>query len=119
MIQINSLSPSINITLNPLDHQKITEFTIPPKGEFKGHPDEKMLKNMYDAITRLHLWEWLKTFKHDRRIGFVYARDYELTLIRKAVMKDDHSGNTFEYAMYNMEIIAKKGWEYYCKKELY
>jgi hypothetical protein len=113
-----------NKTMNPLNSTIITNpisslhnyiHIIPPVGDFKGQDDEKMLKSMYDAITRLDLWGWLKTYKPEEGKGFAWSRAPEISRISNEVISDGHSGPSFAWAMRNMESIAKNGWEHYYK----
>jgi hypothetical protein len=112
-IKMNPLNSTI-IT-NPVSHLHNYIHIIPPEGDFKGHDDEKMLKSMYDAISRLKLWEWLKTYQPEEGKGFMWSRAPEISRISNEVISDGHSGSSFAWAMRQMETIAKKGWANYYK----
>jgi hypothetical protein len=90
-----------------------TEYSFP--GNFKGHSEEKMLKNMYEAIDELKLWDWLSTFTPEKKDGFMWSPASEISQIgnHPKVNSDGHTGASFAWCMRNMEVIAKKGWEHY------
>lgn len=114
-IKMNPMSSTI--IANPVIPYNYIHI-IPPEGDFKGHNEEKILKNMYDAISKLKLWEWLKTYRPEEGKGFMWSRAPEITQIGNAVVADGHSGASFAYAMRHMDTIAKKGWEHYYKNIL-
>jgi RPA family protein len=91
---------------------------IPPEGDFKGQDDEEMLKNMYNVITRLELWGWLKTYEPEEGKGFMWSRSPEISRIMSATASDGHTGSSFAWTMRHMEAIAKKGWANYYKDKL-
>ena len=89
---------------------------FPDPGYFGMHPDAKMLKNMYDAITDLNLWNWLENFTPEKDKGFMWSSSPEIGHIghHPKVDSDGHSGASFAWTMRHMEVIAKKGWiDYY------
>ena len=92
-----------------------TDYLIPPSGDFTGHSDARMLKNMYDAITELDLWGWLKTFIPDANDGFMWTPSPEIGKIGRhpKVDSDGHSGASFVWCIRHMDTIAKEGWHYY------
>ena len=73
---------------------------------FENHPDEEMLQNMYDAITRLNLWDWLKSFRTEN--GFIFESTPEIQAISSETSEINHSGASFVFCMRQMEQIAKK-----------
>jgi len=94
--------------------QRVNAF--PAGGDFTGHPDSKMLKNMYDTITELNLWDWLENFTPEKDKGFMWSPAPEIGQIghHPKVDSDGHSGASFAFCMRHMEVIAKKGWiDYY------
>jgi hypothetical protein len=92
-----------------------TDNLIPQFGDFTGHTDKHMLKNMCDAISELNLWGWLSTFTPNEKEGFMWSNASEINQIGRhsKVEADGHSGASFAWCMRNMEIIAKNGWNYY------
>ncbi len=85
-----------------------------PGSSFYPNPDAPMLKNMYDAISRLNLWDWLSHFTPEAGKGFMFSSNPEITAIGQAIEADGHSGASFAICMRQMEFIAKQGWiEYY------
>ena len=84
-------------------------------GTFKGHSEEKMLSNMYEAITELNLWGWLGRFTPEKEKGFMWSPASEIGEIGRhpKVDADGHTGASFAWCMRHMEIIAKNGWENY------
>jgi hypothetical protein len=94
----------------PLQH---IDYAIP--GSFKGHSQEKMLSNMYEAINELKLWDWLRTFTPEKKDGIMWSPAPEISKIgnHPKVDSDGHTGASFAWTMRHMEVIAKKGWRYY------
>lgn len=86
---------------------------FPDPGNFGPHPDREMLKNMYDAITRLDLWSWLQKFTPEKDKGFMFTMTPEIMAIGTETNEMGHSGSSFAFCMRNMEVIAKKGWVTY------
>jgi hypothetical protein len=84
-------------------------------GDFTGHSEEKMLTNMYNAITELNLWHWLRTFTPEKKEGFMWSPAPEISQIghHPKVDSDGHSGASFAWCMRHMEVIAKEGWHHY------
>jgi hypothetical protein len=70
---------------------------------------------MWEAITELNLWEWLRTFTPKENEGFMWSRAPEINQIgsHPKVDSDGHSGASFAWTMRNMEVIAKRGWHHY------
>jgi hypothetical protein len=92
-----------------------TDNLIPYFGDFTGHSEQKMLTNMCDAISELNLWGWLSTFTPEEDKGFMWSSAPEINKIghHPKVDSDGHSGASFAWCIRNMEIIAKKGWNFY------
>jgi hypothetical protein len=94
-------------------------MTTPSPGDFSWYPrlesfQKDSLKNMYDAITKLGLWEWLKHYKINPNLGFQYDDTPELSSIFREIASDGHSSASFGWCMSNMWRIARLGWaEYY------
>lgn len=93
-------------------------MTTPTPGDFSWYPrlenfQQDSLKNMFDAITKLNLWEWLKNFEMNPSIGFQFDDAPEITLISDETMSDGHSGSSFGWCMVNMWNIATLGWSKY------
>lgn len=94
-------------------------MTTPTPGDFTWYPrlenfQRDSLKNMFDAITKLNLWEWLKNFEMNPNVGFQFDDAPEITLISDETVSDGHSGSSFGWCMVNMWNIATLGWsEYY------
>jgi hypothetical protein len=88
---------------------------FPAEGNFTGHSEARMLKNMYDAITELDLWDWLRTFTPEKDKGFMWSPAPEIGRIshHPKVDSDGHSGASFAFCMRHMEMIAKEGWHTY------
>ena len=92
--------------------QRVNAF--PDPGSFGPHPDHIMLKNMYDAIEKLNLWNWLYSFSPEEGKGFMFSFTPEIQLIGIETDSMGHSGASFAFCMRHMEKIAKSGWtEYY------
>lgn len=97
---------------DPTPAPRINAF--PDPGTFAPHSDHIMLKNMYDAITKLDLWLWLEKFTPEAGKGFMFTMTPEIMAIGRETDVMGHSGASFAFCMRHMEIIAKQGWiEYY------
>jgi len=93
-------------------------MTTPTPGDFTWYPrlesfQRESLKNMFDAITKLDLWEWLKNFEMNPNVGFQFDDTPEITLISDETASDGHSGSSFGWCMVNMWNIATLGWSKY------
>jgi hypothetical protein len=88
-------------------------------GDFRLAQDGPMLKNMYDAITTLNLWDWLSAYEPPADKGFMFAASPELNAIATATDAFGHSGASFALCMRHMECIAKEGWIDYCRTHIY
>lgn len=87
-------------------------------GDFSWYPhldnfQRDSLRNMFEAITKLDLWEWLKNFKMNPSMGFQYDDAPEIALISLETASDGHSSSSFGWCMINMWNIAKLGWSNY------
>lgn len=97
---------------DPTPAPRVNAF--PNAGNFGLHPDRIMLMNMYDAITKLELWNWLERFTPDPNKGYMFTITPEIQEIAKQTDEMGHSGSSFAFCMRHMEKIAKVGWiEYY------
>ena len=88
-------------------------------GIFSMAKDGPMLKNMYDAITTLNLWDWLAAYSPLADKGFMFSASPELNAIAAATDAFGHSGASFALCMRHMECIAKGGWIEYCRTHIY
>ncbi len=99
---------------SPLGPAKRINAFPDPGSSFYPHPDHIMLKNMYDAISHLNLWDWLRDHMSDGAKDLMFSSAPEITAISQATEADGHSGASFALCMRQMEFIAKQGWiEYY------
>lgn len=90
------------------------------EGDFSvlvGTRDEffmKYLKDAYDAITRLNLWNELSEYSPEPNKGFMFSTSPLLDKINSEMKYiDDHSGASYALTMRVMEFIAKNGWKSY------
>jgi len=105
----NSRSSSFNMSFPA---PRVNAF--PNSGSFFNHPDAIMLKDMYGAIERLNLWNWLANYTVDEEKGIMFSSSPELELIAKETSEMGHSGASFTFCLRQMEYIAKNGWiDYY------
>ena len=93
-------------------------MTISNLGDFSWYPcledfEKEGLKNMFDAVTKLNLWEWFKNFEIDPELGFRFDDAPEITAISKETAHMGYSGASFGWCMVNMWKIAKLGWSQY------
>ena len=93
-------------------------MTTPISGDFSWYPrledfEKEGLKNMFDAITKLNLWEWLQNFEINPKLGFRFDDAPEITTISNETAYVGYSGASFGWCMVNMWKIAKLGWSQY------
>ena len=96
-------------------------MTTPTSGDFSWYPrledfEKEGLKNMFDAITKLNLWEWLQNFEINPKLGFRFDDAPEITTISNETAYVGYSGASFGWCMVNMWQIAKLGWSQYYKE---
>ena len=96
-----------------------TAASMPPEGDFRMSADSYLLKNTYDAITMLKLWEWLAKYDPPADKGFMFSHTPELKAITTATEEVGHSGASFAMTMRHMQLIAKKGWLEYCRNQMF
>ena len=66
-------------------------------------------QNMYNAITRLKLWNFMKQ-NPPKNTGYLFWTAPEVRAISDAVSSDGHSGSSFAFCMRKMQYIAQHGW---------
>jgi hypothetical protein len=75
------------------------------------------ISNGYAAVTLLELWDWLKNYKPDDDLGFMFSGHPNIYKIADKMesLKNPpgHSGASFGVTMRHLEYIAKKGIETY------
>lgn len=74
-----------------------------------------MLKDAYDTITRLSMWDFLATLVVDESTGFMFMNNPVINTINKELKYTGHSGASYAFTMRTMESIAKNGWSHYVK----
>lgn len=69
------------------------------------------LQKMYDAITELELWDYIRDNPPDKNTGYMFSDDSNITRIgnHPKVLASGHTGMTFAYSMRIMQMIAKNG----------
>ena len=92
-------------------------MTTPTPGDFNWYSDEQpvrdILKNMFDAVTKLNLWDWLRDFNPNPEDGLQFSESSEIDAIAQETADMGHSGTSFGYCLGNMSSIAKIGWVKY------
>lgn len=73
--------------------------------------DAEMLQDMDNTITKLELWDWMKTYEPEEGKGFMFSFHPNIDLIRNNISYTGHSGSSYGWTMRTMELIAKKGWD--------
>lgn len=73
--------------------------------------DAEMLQDMDETITKLNLWDWMKTFEPEEGKGFMFSDHPNLELIRENSSYGGHSGSSYGWTMRMMQCIAQMGWE--------
>ena len=71
----------------------------------------EMVRDAYETITRLGLWDWLKNFKPHANEGFMFSSDLTLAMLGSSLSYTGHSGASFGWTMRIMHDIAQRGWE--------
>jgi hypothetical protein len=69
-----------------------------------------MLRDAYDAITRAQKWEWFKTFKPEKNVGFAISMLPELFEIDKYTSYK-HTARTYEWTFRQLSVLAENGME--------
>jgi hypothetical protein len=89
------------------------------RGDFSfiNDPDSvRMLSRMYKAFTETENWNNLAGFIPGDG-GFMFCKKPEwLSQINKAIEQDQHSGFSYSWAIRQMHIIARHGWEHFVLK---
>ena len=75
----------------------------------------RMLKQAYDTITRINMWNYLHNYAVDETLGFQWSQDTYLKYITDEIenVSRCHSGASMSYTMRNMHCIAMHGIAYY------
>ncbi len=90
--------------------------SIPAPGDFAAIPEmdsweAKMLKDIYDAVSELNMWENMRNFSEQ---SFMFSRSPWLSQVQgKMTLMDQHSGSSYGICMRIIESIAKSGWDAY------
>ena len=69
------------------------------------------LLDMAQTITRLNLWDWMKTSDPPEMQGYMFWQHPNVESISRGLENDRHSGATFGYCMRQMQRIAKEGFQ--------
>ena len=78
----------------------------------------KYLKDAYDTVTRLELWNRMKEEIGDG--GFMFTqKDYVNQIGHALEFKEEHSGFSFSWMMRIIQSIAQDGWDaFYAKARI-
>ena len=73
----------------------------------------KSLNNLFQVITILDLWNFIRETPPDPDTGYMFSNREEIDLIgnHELIQNDGHSGATFAYGMRIMQRIANDGWD--------
>ena len=75
------------------------------------------LTNTYNAVDKLNMWTFLKTFEPPSDKGYMFSSSQELYLISAECENTyRHSGASWGFCMRHIEYIAKNGWSRYVSK---
>lgn len=75
----------------------------------------KYLKDAYDTVTRLELWDKMKEEVGDG--GFMFSnKDYVDQIGNGLEFRDEHSGFTFSWTLRIIQWIAQDGWDAFYTK---
>ena len=123
-ISYESLPENVHHKINSILYDDVTSqmsSTIPKdEGNFNTIThfedyERTSLQNMYNAISKRKLWDWMRT-PPPANTGFMFYDHPNITLISNDVNSDGHSGSSFAWCMRNMQYIAEHGWTAYVKK---
>tara|TARA_B100000902_G_C27225919_1_gene872178 strand:+ start:512 stop:826 length:315 start_codon:yes stop_codon:yes gene_type:complete len=69
------------------------------------------LQKMYEAISDLELWDYIRDNPPDKDKGYMFSSDSNILKIgnHEKVLDSGHSGATFAYSMRIMQNIAEVG----------
>ena len=94
---------------------------IAAPGDFHKIPEmdsweADMLKDVYDAVSELNMWENMRNFSEE---SFMFSRSAWLSQVQgKMKLIDSHSGSSYGICMRIIESIAKIGWDTYVYERL-
>lgn len=77
--------------------------------------DKRLLTNMYRAVEREKLWDFLKVGPSGGAFMFSEEASERLSEVSKAVEDDGHSGASFACTLRDIQYIARHGWDAYVK----
>lgn len=89
-----------------------------PKVTVYGCDFRNELCQMYNAISRLGLWDQFRAFIPDPKDGYTFSSDPVIEQICKSPEVDQcgHSGATQALCFRHMQSIALLGWDEYIKR---
>ena len=89
-----------------------------PLIEVYGSDFRSSLNHMYQVITILNLWDFIRQNPPDADTGYMFSNSEEIYQIanHNLVERDGHSGATFAFGMRIMQKIAHLGWENFVKE---
>lgn len=75
-----------------------------------------MLKDIYDAVSKLNMWENMRNFSEQ---SFMFSRSTWLSQVQSNMkLMDSHSGSSYGICMRIIESIAKTGWDTFVYERL-
>lgn len=90
----------------------------PEQGDFNGHPDALILTNIYQAINKLNLWQWLFTISLCELKELNFPDIPEIIAINKETNNIIYTKESFIF-LEHMEKIAKEGWVEYFRNTIH
>jgi hypothetical protein len=85
--------------------------------------DRELYINMHGAITQTELWNWMRCYKPDPSLGFMWSNTPEIQRINNKMSEDpisgNHSGSSYGAMMRDMEVIAKNGYEEFKRRKMH
>ncbi len=75
-----------------------------------------LLQDVYDTMTRLGLWDWMKSYTPHAGDEFFFDVGPELDAIRVGLTAKEVSGTTFAWMMRRMREIAVLGPEEFVRR---
>ena len=80
---------------------------------FEDSDTESALKDGYNSVDKLGLWDWFRRPDIPGHGGFVFSDHEELKMISREMTHQGHSGTSFAFVMRIMQNIAVHGWDIY------
>ena len=82
----------------------------------KDDTTKEILVDSYNAITKLNLWEWMRTEEPPAECGYMFWDHSNMQKLYSQPGVNQFSGAVMGYGMRNMQYIAQNGWSDFVKQ---